>query len=66
MDAVIRSRAASLGQTYEEIERSYLEPTALKRMVEPEEIAATAVFLASEEARNITGETITVSAGFRL
>jgi NAD(P)-dependent dehydrogenase (short-subunit alcohol dehydrogenase family) len=35
-------------------------------MVEPEEIAATAVFLATEEARNITGETITVSAGFRV
>ena len=66
MDAVIRSRAASLGQTYEEIERSYLEPTALKRMVEPEELAATAVFLCSDEARSITGETLSVSAGFRV
>jgi len=38
----------------------------LGRLVEPEEIAAAAVFLASDEARNITGETLTVSAGFRL
>ena len=60
------SRAASLGQTCEEIERSYLEPTALKRMVEPEELAATAVFLCSDEARSITGETLSVSAGFRV
>jgi len=66
MDAVIRSRAQSLGRPYEEVERSYLDPTALKRMVEPEEVAATAVFLASDEARSITGETLSVSAGFRV
>src|SRR2546426_446723 len=63
MDAVIRSRAQSLGRPYEEVERSYLDPTALKRMVEPVEVAATAVFLASDEARSITRETLSVSAG---
>ena len=35
-------------------------------MVDPEEIAAAALYLASDEARSITGETITISAGFRL
>ena len=65
--AVVRDRAAALGRTPEEIEREFfLEQNALRRMVEPEEIAAMALFLASEEARNITGETISVSAGFRL
>ena len=64
---VMRDRAAALGRTPADIEREFfVGPTALKRMVEPEEIAATAVFLASDEARNITGETIAVTAGFRV
>ena len=67
LSAVIRDRAAALGRTPEEIEREFfVGATALQRMVEPEEIAATALFLASDEARGITGETVTVSAGFRL
>ncbi len=64
---VVRDRAASLGRTTAEIEREfYVEPTALKRMLDPEEIAGTALFLASDDARGITGETIGVTAGFRL
>jgi NAD(P)-dependent dehydrogenase (short-subunit alcohol dehydrogenase family) len=67
LTGVIRDRAAALGKTPEEVELEFfVGSNALKRMVEPDEIAATAVFLASEEARNITGETITVSAGFRI
>ncbi len=66
MSRVIRARAAALGKSEAEIEREYLEPTALKRMVEEEDIAALALFLASDEARNITGETIAVSGGFRI
>jgi NAD(P)-dependent dehydrogenase (short-subunit alcohol dehydrogenase family) len=66
MTRVIRTRAAALGKSEAEIEREYLEPTALKRMVEEEDVAATALFLASDEARNITGETIAVSGGFRV
>jgi NAD(P)-dependent dehydrogenase (short-subunit alcohol dehydrogenase family) len=64
---VVRARAAALGRTPEDIEREFfIEATALKRMIEPEEIAATALYFCSEEARNITGETLAVSAGFRL
>jgi NAD(P)-dependent dehydrogenase (short-subunit alcohol dehydrogenase family) len=64
---VIRDRAAALGRTAEDVEQEFfIGQNALRRMVEPEEIAATAVFLCGDEARNITGETITVSAGFRL
>jgi NAD(P)-dependent dehydrogenase (short-subunit alcohol dehydrogenase family) len=64
---VVRDRAASLGRSIADIEREfYVDPTALKRMLDPEEIAGTALFLASDEARGITGETISVTAGFRL
>jgi NAD(P)-dependent dehydrogenase (short-subunit alcohol dehydrogenase family) len=66
MSRVIRTRAQVLGTSEREVEREYLEPTALKRMVEEGDIAALAVFLASDEARNITGETIRVSGGFRI
>ncbi len=67
IEAVIRNRAASLGKSAAEVEREFfVDPTALKRMVDPEEIAAAALYLASDEARSITGETMTISAGFRL
>lgn len=67
IENVVRQRAAALGRPYEEVEREfYVSPNALQRMVDEDEIAATAAFLASDEARGITGETIGVTAGFRL
>lgn len=66
IESVIRNRAAQMGIAYEEVERQYIEPTALKRMVEEDDIAAMALFLASDEGRNITGETLNISSGYRL
>jgi NAD(P)-dependent dehydrogenase (short-subunit alcohol dehydrogenase family) len=66
IDSVIRSRAAAMNRSVEDVERDYVEPTALKRMVDEEDIAAMALFLASEEGRNITGETLNISSGYRL
>lgn len=66
IESVIRNRAEEMKLSYEEVARQYVEPTALKRMVEEEDIAAMALFLASDEGRNITGETFNVSAGYRL
>jgi NAD(P)-dependent dehydrogenase (short-subunit alcohol dehydrogenase family) len=66
IESVIRNRATQMNRSFEDVERDYVEPTALKRMVEEEDIAAMAVFLASEEGRNITGETLNISSGYRL
>ena len=67
VESVIRNRAAALGRAKEDVEREFfVDPTALKRMVDTEDIASTALYLASDEASSITGETISVSAGFRL
>ncbi|HEU4389308.1 MAG TPA: SDR family oxidoreductase, partial [Blastocatellia bacterium] len=66
MTEVIRRRAVEMGLPFEEVERQFVGPAALKRMVDEEDIAATALFLASDDAGNITGETLTVSAGYRL
>ncbi len=66
IERVIRNRATEMKLPYEDVVRQYVEPTALKRMVEEEDIAAMAVFLASDEGANITGETLNISAGYRL
>ena len=66
IEQVIRNRAEEMKLPYEDVVRQYVEPTALKRMVEEEDIAAMAVFLASAEGGNITGETLNISAGYRL
>ncbi len=44
----------------------FLNDTALGALATPEDIAAAVRFLASDAARAITGETLTVSAGYRL
>lgn len=66
MSAVIAGRAKELGSPEEQVERAYLEGTALKRMVDPKHVAAAVVFLASNDGSSITGEAIDVTCGFGL
>lgn len=66
IDEVIRRRADEMGRSFEEVEREYVAPIALERMVDEEDIAAMTLFLCSEEGRNITGETITIAGGYRV
>jgi NAD(P)-dependent dehydrogenase (short-subunit alcohol dehydrogenase family) len=66
MDEVIRRRAEQSNRQIEEVTRDYLARLALDRFVEPDHIAATAVFLASSESDSITGEVIQVSSGYGL
>jgi NAD(P)-dependent dehydrogenase (short-subunit alcohol dehydrogenase family) len=49
--------------TVEQLRESSAALAALKRVTEPEDVAALAAFLASDEARNITGIDITIDAG---
>ena len=60
---VLQGRAEAGGRTLEEVTADALERQAVKRFVEPEEIAALAVFLASDAARSITGQTIAIDGG---
>lgn len=46
-----------------ELIREWVESIPMKRAASPEEIAGTAVFLASEDARYITGQAINVDGG---
>jgi NAD(P)-dependent dehydrogenase (short-subunit alcohol dehydrogenase family) len=66
MTGVIAGRAKELGQNADEVEKMYVEGTALKRMVDPKHVAASVVFLCSSDSDSITGEALEVSGGFGL
>jgi NAD(P)-dependent dehydrogenase (short-subunit alcohol dehydrogenase family) len=57
---VIENRARALGISHTEMEQEYLRKVSLRRMVEPEDVAAAALFLASPGGSNISGQAISV------
>jgi NAD(P)-dependent dehydrogenase (short-subunit alcohol dehydrogenase family) len=63
IDRVIAGQAQVRGVPVEDMRRSFVERAPLKRMATAEDIAAAAVFLCSEEARNISGQCLSVTAG---
>src|SRR5215475_3760253 len=62
-EANLAARAVEEGLTVEEMARRRNAAIPLGRANEPEDIAATAVFLASPAARNITGQSFNVDGG---
>ena len=60
MDRVIAARAAAMGVTFEAMRDEYLRKISLRRMVETRDVANLALFLASDLARNISGQAISV------
>lgn len=63
-NAVVSGGVRSKARQNEEFVARYAAKTMLGRMAEPEEIAAAAVFLASDDASYITGTCIDVEGGF--
>lgn len=63
---VVKTDMMAAGLDNEEFVKGRLAVTALKAIGEPADIASVASFLASEEARWITGERISVSGGMQL
>ncbi len=60
MSGVIEARAKQVGVSYAEMEKTYVERVSLRRMVTAQDVAATALFLASEAGRNLSGQSIGV------
>jgi len=63
IDRVIKGQAEMRGVDVDRMRQSFVERSPLRRMSTADDIAALAVFLCSEQARNISGQCIPVTAG---
>lgn len=63
IDTPLLRGAAALGELGERVVETMKAATQLRRLGEPEEVAAAAAFLASDDAAYVTGETLGVSGG---
>ena len=65
VEGQIADQAAANGIGVDEVvEKIMMEPAAIKRLIEPEEVARLAVFLASDDARSVTGSAYSIDAGW--
>jgi NAD(P)-dependent dehydrogenase (short-subunit alcohol dehydrogenase family) len=60
MRKVIADRAATMDLSYAEVEKRYLQTISLRRMVDPEDVAAMTLFLCSPGGHNVSGQAIGV------
>jgi NAD(P)-dependent dehydrogenase (short-subunit alcohol dehydrogenase family) len=60
IEKVIAARAETVGVSYEEMEKYYVDKVSLRRMVTAGDIANMALFLCSAEGRNISGQALSV------
>ena len=65
IDRVFEAEAQAKGMTYDQVRDGYAAGTALGRLSDPEDIANMAVFLASDGARMLSGQVLTVD-GFTI
>ncbi len=63
IEAVMEGRAEARGKSVEAIRAEVLASSPLRRLTAPGDVAAAAVFLASDDAASITGEDLNVTAG---
>jgi len=66
IEMVIRKQAEVKGISINEARLAFLRDSPMNRLVPPQDVAAAAVFLASERASSITGEDLNVSAGITM
>jgi 2-keto-3-deoxy-L-fuconate dehydrogenase len=62
----IKDRSRATGKSLKEVEQAFVERQPMGRLGRPEEVAALAVFLASDEASYITGQPHLVDGGMAL
>ena len=64
MEKLCREKARKRGWTVEQVYDEYVQEMALKRVTTPQDIANAVLFMASEEARQITGQELAVDGGW--
>ena len=62
-ETLLRQRAEAAGRSVEEIRAETIAKSGVRRMAEPEDIAALTLFLCSERARHIQGTATAVDGG---
>ena len=65
IEGTIAKRAEDGGTTADRVREELVQHVSLKRMVDADDIARTALFLCSEDARNISGQTLSVCGDVR-
>jgi NAD(P)-dependent dehydrogenase (short-subunit alcohol dehydrogenase family) len=60
MKGILSAKAEAEGTTLEALEQTFLDFISMRTKVEPEEIGDMAVFLASDAARHVTGQLLSV------
>ena len=63
---LLNAAPAMLGELGERLKQGMVDSTALRRSGQPEEVADAIVFLASEQASYVTGQTLNVSGGLSM
>jgi 3-hydroxybutyrate dehydrogenase len=65
VEAQIADQARAHGISESEVlEKIMLERVAVKRLIEPDEVAAMALFLCSESVRSVTGSSFCIDGGW--
>ncbi|MCZ8078779.1 MAG: SDR family oxidoreductase [Rhodobacteraceae bacterium] len=60
IDRVIEAEAVAKGMTPDAVRQGYASGTAMKRLTDPEDVAAMALFLASDGAKMVSGQALAV------
>ena len=65
-DSFIEGHAAATGMSRDEIINAFTATVPIKRFVRPQEVAAMAVYLGSDESGFVNGQGLTIDAGYTL
>ncbi len=63
---LLNAAPAQLGEIGERLKQGMIDATAMRRIGEPDEVAAAIAFLASDDASYVTGQTLNVSGGLSM
>ena len=66
MEKLCREKARKRGWSHEQVYDEYVQEMALKRVTTPQDVADAVVFLASDEAKNITGQELVIDGGWAI